>query len=59
MTFAGLPPTILNFSTFFVTTDPIAITAPSAILTPGHIITLSPIHTPLPITTGFFKDPFP
>ena len=38
ITFAGMPPTIVNAGTSFVTTAPDATMAPSPILMPGRII---------------------
>ena len=52
MNFAGLPPTTVQGSTFFVTTAPAAIIAPSPIVTPGRTIARAPIHTPSQIFIG-------
>ena len=52
MNFTGLPPTILQGSTSFITLDSAAITAPSPIVTPLPTVERVAIHTLSPIFIG-------
>ena len=52
ITRAGIPPTMVNGATSFVTTAPAATTAPSPIVTPGRIVDRLATYARSPITTG-------
>lgn len=52
ITLAGLPATIVQGGTSFVTTEPSPTTDPSPIVTPLRTIDLAPIQTPVEIVIG-------